>query len=58
MSTTCECSSLTLAGIARDCCANIGGIKTVYLARYEDIASVTKVEDTGSTNGGYITTIY
>lgn len=58
MSTTCDCSSLrSLAGLTRDCCPNIGGIKTVYLAKYEDIDSVTKVADTEATNGGYITAI-
>lgn len=58
MSTTCDCSSLrSLAGLKRDCCPNIGGIKTVYLARYEDIDSVTKVDDSETTNGGYVTAI-
>lgn len=31
----------TLAGIARDCVANVGGIKAVYMANYEDVATVT-----------------
>lgn len=58
MSKACDCSSLlSLAGISRDCCPNIGGIKTVFLARYEDIDSVTKVEDSGSENAGYVTAI-
>lgn len=33
--------SQTLAGITRDCLANIGGIKVVYLANAADVASVT-----------------
>lgn len=58
MSTTCDCSSLrSLAGLTRDCCPNIGGIKTVFLAKYDDIDSVTKVADTEATNGGYVTAI-
>lgn len=58
MSTTCDCSILrSIAGLKRDCCPNIGGIKTVYLARYEDIDSVTKVDDSETTNKGYITAI-
>lgn len=31
----------TLAGIARDCQANVGGIKAVYMANYEDVTAVT-----------------
>ena len=58
MSQACNCSSLaSLAGLVRDCCPNIGGIKTVYLARYDDIDSVTKVADDASTDGGYVTAI-
>ena len=33
--------SQTLAGIARDCSNNMGGIKTVYIANAADVASVT-----------------
>lgn len=33
--------SQTLAGIARDCGANIGGIKVVYLANHDDVDTVT-----------------
>ena len=33
--------SQTLAGIARDCAANMGGVKAVYLANSGDVASVT-----------------
>lgn len=58
MSQACDCSSLrSLAGLVRDCCPNIGGIKTVYLARYADIDSVTKAEDTAAENAGYVTAI-
>jgi len=32
----------TLAGIARDCAANMGGILEVYLANQADVASITK----------------
>lgn len=31
----------TLAGIARDCAANVGGIKAVYMANFEDVDTVT-----------------
>ena len=33
--------SQTLAGIARDCATNMGGIKTVYIANAADVDSVT-----------------
>lgn len=33
--------SQTLAGIARDCQANVGGIKAVYMANFEDVDTVT-----------------
>ena len=33
--------SQTLAGIARDCATNMGGIKTVYIANTADVDSVT-----------------
>lgn len=33
--------SQTLAGIARDCSSNMGGIKTVYIANKADVTSVT-----------------
>lgn len=38
------CGSITLAGMARDCSSSIGGIRSVYLARYEDVASVMEAE--------------
>ena len=31
----------TLAGLFRDCAANLGGIKTVYLANFDDVATIT-----------------
>lgn len=31
----------TLAGIARECGANMGGIKAVYMANFEDVDTVT-----------------
>lgn len=41
-SQTCSCDNIrSLAGLIRDCCPNIGGIKTVYLAKSDDIDSVT-----------------
>lgn len=33
--------SQTLAGLSRDCAANLGGIKTVYLANFDDVATIT-----------------
>lgn len=33
--------SQTLAGIARDCSSNMGGIKTVYIANKADVTSLT-----------------
>lgn len=32
----------TLSGITRDCMGNNGGIKTVWLANYDDVASLTE----------------
>lgn len=37
--------SQTLAGIARDCQANVGGIKAVYMANFEDVDTVTVTTD-------------
>ena len=34
--------SQTLAGISRDCAANMGGIKVVYLANHSDVTSLTE----------------
>lgn len=33
--------SQTLSGLARECGVNLGGIKEVYLANFDDVASVT-----------------
>ena len=44
------CSSISLAGTNLDCSPSIGGIKTVYLAKYSDIASVT-VSSADATKG-------
>ena len=33
--------SQTLAGMLRDCSSNMGGIKAVYMANFDDVASVT-----------------
>ena len=33
--------SQTLAGIARDCSSNMGGIKEVYIANFADVDSLT-----------------
>lgn len=35
----------TLAGLTFDCAANQGGIKEVYIANYDDVASVTVTTD-------------
>lgn len=35
----------TLGGIQLDCTSSMGGIKTVYIANYADVASVTPDED-------------
>lgn len=37
--------SQTLAGIARDCVANIGGIKRVLLANQSDVSTITVTSD-------------
>ena len=31
----------TLAGLAKDCATSMGGIRTVYIANYDDVTSVT-----------------
>lgn len=36
------CSSIELAGTKLDCSPSIGGIKTVYLAKYSDVTGVTE----------------
>lgn len=35
----------TLAGIARDCAANVGGVKAVYMANFEDVVGVAVTTD-------------
>lgn len=35
----------TLAGIIRDCSPNIGGIKSVLLANYDDVSAVTVTDE-------------
>lgn len=35
----------TLKGIERDCSPNIGGIKTVYIANFEDVDTLTILSD-------------
>lgn len=35
----------TLAGLARDCSANVGGVKNVYIANKDDVASITVTND-------------
>ena len=33
--------SQTLAGLARDCSPSIGGVKTVYIANYDDVDTIS-----------------
>lgn len=40
MEYNCLCKSTTLANIAKDCCSNIGGVKRVYLALYDEDSPV------------------
>lgn len=40
-----SCRLTPLAGIARDCNSNRGGVKTLWLADYDDIASLTESND-------------
>lgn len=42
----CTCSSLTLAGLCKDCEGSVGGIVEVYVAKYGDVTSVA-VADSG-----------
>ena len=35
----------TLSGLAKDCLGNIGGIKAVYLANFEDVSAVTVADN-------------
>lgn len=45
-----SCTSLSLAGLAKDCATSKGGIKAVYIANYDDVASVT-LSESGDTKG-------
>lgn len=36
-----SCTNQVLAGLAKDCDNSMGGIKSVYIANYDDVASVT-----------------
>ena len=36
-----SCNAYTIAGLVNDCARSKGGIKNVYIANYEDVASVT-----------------
>lgn len=40
-----ECNSITLAGIARDCNANMGGIQKVWMILRSDVNSVTVTDN-------------
>lgn len=40
-----ECNSITLAGIARDCNANMGGIQKVWMILKSDVNSVTVTDN-------------
>lgn len=42
MATIC---TQTISGLAKDCATSKGGIKTVYIANYEDVAEVTVTEN-------------
>lgn len=41
----------TLSGIILDCSHSLGGIKTVYIANYNDVTSLSYNASTGSTTG-------
>lgn len=49
----CACKSTVLANIAKDCCSNIGGVRKVWLALYDDENPVfTSFDDeTGEVTG-------
>lgn len=40
-----SCANQILNGLAKDCATSMGGIKTVYIANYDDVASVALTED-------------
>lgn len=39
-----SCVNQAIAGLARDCATSMGGIKKVYIAAYEDVATVEVTE--------------
>ena len=41
----------TLKGITLDCSHSLGGIKTVYIANYNDVTDIEYNASTGSTSG-------
>lgn len=48
--------SQSLSGIAAGCETNVGGIREVYIANFDDVTSI-KVDDNASSNPGLITEI-
>lgn len=40
-----SCANQVLTGLAKDCSTSMGGIKTVYIANYDDVTAVTVAED-------------
>ena len=36
-----SCANQMLSGLAKDCATSMGGIKTVYIANYDDVTSVS-----------------
>ena len=42
MATIC---TQTISGLAKDCATSKGGIKTVYIANYEDVTEVTVADN-------------
>lgn len=49
----CPCKSTVLANIAKDCCSNIGGVRRVFLALYDDANPVFTAfdEESGQVTG-------
>lgn len=41
MANAVDCSSIVLNGITMDCQGSMGGIKSVWIARYQDLADIT-----------------
>lgn len=44
---SCTCASLTLAGLCRDCDANVGGIQVVYITTSNSVSGISY--DSGNT---------